>query len=106
MKYALMALCLLVLTGCDDPMIPVKPEPFPLACPQVCFEPCDDQWPKWTPADPNSPDAWDERTEQVDIPAKAKLDRCNMVHRRACVDCLRRAEAAGAIKLQPPPPGD
>lgn len=93
------AIAAIVLTACGDPLPPVKPEPLPVACPAVCFEPCDIEWPAWVPTDPDAPDAWDERTEQVDIVAKAKLDRCDMIHRRACADCLRRAEASGAIRL-------
>lgn len=90
----------LLLTACGDPLPPVKPEPMPVACPAVCFTPCDVDWPEWVPTDPDAPEAWDERTEQVDIPAKAKLDRCEGLHRTACVQCLRRAEASGAIRLE------
>lgn len=104
MKRFVLLWFLLALVACDGPVIPPKPEPFPLACPAVCFEPCDTAWPEWTPANPDAPEAWDERTEQVDIPAKAKIDRCDMLHRRACADCLRRAEASGAVRLVPPPP--
>lgn len=88
----------LLLAACSK-SLPVKQEPFPAACEPRCFEGCQTDWPVWAPLDPESPTAWDDRTLQVDIPAKAQLDLCE-INRRACAACLQRLDKAGVIRLR------
>lgn len=95
--WAKLPLCvaLLLLAACTR-TVPAKVGAVPAQCDSMCLAPCDTTRPSWQPADPSSPDAWDEIAPQVVVPLGAKLDVCEL-HRRACAQCLERLRAAGVI---------
>lgn len=95
---ALVLVLACLLAGCKTvPVVAPPPEPVPAQCDPRCFEPCDDRLPAWRPADPESPEAWDELPGQVLIPARRRLWSCEG-HRQACVQCLDRLRDAGVIR--------
>ena len=87
-----------LLSACGPETVrPDKPEPVPAQCDAQCFVPCDTRLPPWKPADPDSPHAWDELSEQVLAPAKFQLEICEL-HRRACHECIDRHRKAGVLR--------
>lgn len=82
-------------TGCQErPTL----DPIPAQCDSACLTPCDTEWPRWTPVDPEDPRAFDDRVTQVDIPAREKLETCE-AKRRNCQSCLESLERRKVITL-------
>lgn len=92
----LLAGAVLLLVGCvSQPAVPV-----PAQCNPICFLPCTsdgDPGVRWE-ADPNDPAAWDALGEEV-IPALTGVANTCELRRKACDQCLRRLDDAGAIEL-------
>lgn len=95
MIRATAALLVLALAGCATP--PAPRAPVEANCSALCRVPCDTSVPRWTPADPEAPEAWDTYPEQVTFPVVARLRACE-VHRQACVQCLDRLTKAGVLR--------
>lgn len=76
----------------------IKPSPVPENCDAKCRLPCTvDPNIQYRGASPNE-SAFDELVRQVVIPLRGELDRCEVEHRQACVQCLDRIKAAGLTK--------
>ena len=93
-KSALIA-AVLVTAACSR-TVPTRGGPVPAQCNAMCEVPCTTQLPRWEPADPDSPDAWDSLAPQVIQPAQQQLQQCEL-HRQACTQCLQRLRAAGVL---------
>lgn len=96
-RLLLAILCALVLSGCGIFQRTAKAEPVDENCSADCRRPCDATAPLWTPADPDSPSAWDSYPEQVTIPLRGKVLTCDL-QRQECVKCLDRLKEAGVTK--------
>lgn len=95
--WAKLALVLaLVLTAACGRSVPQRPEPVPAQCDSLCFAPCNTQLPKWTPANPDDPAAWDTLGPQVIKPGQLQLQQCEL-RRQACDTCIQRLRAAGVL---------
>jgi len=98
-RIILIAVAGMLVAGCGAFQRKQRPpEPVDEACAAECRMPCDDTIPKWTPADPSSPQAWDSYPRQVTLPMQAKVRQCDRIHREACVQCLDRLKEAGVTK--------
>jgi hypothetical protein len=73
-------------------------DPVPAQCDSACLIPCDTKWPLWAPVDPEDPRAFDDRVLQVDVPAREKLEACE-VKRGSCQKCLESLERRRVITL-------
>lgn len=98
-RFALLLLLAPFLAGasCQRKATPLPP--VPAQCDARCFEPCDYAVPKWNPPNPDSPEAFDYIPEQVIAPLQGKARTCDEIHRGACVQCLKRLDAAKVIQL-------
>lgn len=96
MRTVLIIAIALLLAGCPLQ----RAEPVPAQCNPICFLPCTsdgDPGVRWE-ADPNSAEAWDALAGEV-VPALTdKANTCEL-RRKACDQCLRRLDQAGAIEL-------
>ena len=107
LRLIVAAAALLALTGCwgSDR---VTREPVPDLCPAMCFKPCPGTSvdadgtvvalaPRWTPPDPESPDAWDTYPPQVTGPLLERAAACE-VRRGVCAECLLRLRREGVTR--------
>lgn len=90
-----LVLALLITAACSR-TVPQRQEPVPAQCDSLCFAPCNTQLPKWTPANPDDPRAWDTLGPQVIKPGQLQLQQCEL-HRKACDVCIQRLRAAGVL---------
>ncbi len=92
--FALLALFVLcALAGCKTvpiTMAPVELPPVDIGCDPNCFEACPWPLPKWLSND------WDDLRVLDAATASAYL-QCD-AQRAACVKCIERGRAAGAIR--------
>ncbi|WP_254574463.1 hypothetical protein [Stenotrophomonas acidaminiphila] len=93
-KFALVLA--VVITAACGRTVPQRPAPVPAQCDSLCFAPCNTQLPKWTPANPDDPRAWDTLGPQVIKPGQVQLQQCEL-HRKACDVCIQRLRAAGVL---------
>lgn len=98
---AVAALALLASACASKPeqIPPAVYDPPLLVCASRCWQPCDTSVPRWAPANPASPEAWDLIRPQVVDPLAAKLLVCEE-HRASCVECMAEAERQGIIVSQ------
>ena len=98
-RLSVAAAALLALAGCGE-RDRLTREPVPDLCPALCFEPCPGTKvdadgtvvalaPRWTPPDPEAPDAWDTYPLQVTGPL-LQLTFPVLMIRLGCLLRLRR----------------
>jgi hypothetical protein len=97
-RFALVAAALAFASGFTACQRRVTIDPVPAQCDSACLTPCDVKWPQWTPVDPEDPRAFDDRVLQVDVPAREKLEACE-VKRGSCQKCLQSLERRKIIAL-------
>jgi hypothetical protein len=92
------AVLALLLAGCAAaPSMPAPPPALHAMCSTVCMADClPAEWPQWQCIDPDAPECWDEQAATLALPLQQIARQCDAA-RRACLACLRRLEAVGAI---------
>lgn len=93
----LATLALAALAGCAArPIVESLPPPLDPQCSPLCGVQCDAAGIEYAPV-PATDDAIGDLVEQVLVPLRARIDRCEL-SRRACAACIDRLRDAGVIR--------
>ena len=88
---------LLSACGRTVPVVDTQPPPpVQITCAPQAKERCQTQPPRWSPPDPNSPDAWKLVLPQVVLPMARELNDCDL-RVAAAQACLDEAQSKGVL---------
>ena len=95
MRLTITLLAVCVINGCAGaPIVAQLPESVTAACADMCYVTCDAAGIDFAPG---ADDPVGDLIEQVLIPLRGRIDRCE-ISRLACQQCIDRLKTVGAIR--------